>query len=119
MQLLKREIFRSKWMVSAVKKWTSFREEKVRMKMNIIHCFNGQYAFLSNFTNSPISSNGKTVDGRDIFQAAKTLDDHMCEEIRIASTPDQAKRLRKNGSSKPDWEEMKKGGHAKKYSTQV
>ena len=77
--------------------------------MNIINCFNGKYAFLSNFTNSPISFNGKTWSTVEhIFQAAKTLDEDMCEEIRIASTPDKAKRIGRMVRLRPDWEEMKK-----------
>ena len=77
--------------------------------MNIINRFDGEYAFLSNFAHRPITFKGKTWSTVEhIFQAAKTLDENMREEIRIASTPDKAKRIGRMVRLRPDWEEMKK-----------
>ena len=77
--------------------------------MNIINCFDGKYAFLSNFSYSPITFRGKTWSTVEhIFQAAKTLDENMREQIRLSPTPGKAKRMGKRVLLRPDWERIKK-----------
>ena len=74
----------------------------------MINCFDGEFAFLSNFYDSPIS------DGRMImptvehyFQAAKA--DSMYDYIAIATaaTPGQAKRAGRKATLRHDWEDVK------------
>lgn len=74
----------------------------------VIDSFRGQYRFLSNFYNSPISLHGRhwsTVE--HVFQAAKTLDKVERENIRNLSTPAQAKKKGKTLQIRPDWEDVK------------
>ena len=76
--------------------------------MPTINRFKGKYVFLSNFANSPISFNGKiwpTVE--HVFQASKTVDEDMREEIRIVSTPDNAKRIGRMVHLRSGWEQIK------------
>ena len=76
--------------------------------MTIINRFDGEYAFLSNFAHRPITFKGKTwVTVEHIFQAAKTLDEDMREQIRIASTPGKAKQIGRTVHLRPDWEQIK------------
>ena len=74
----------------------------------MINSFDGEFAFLSNFYDSPIS------DGRMImptvehyFQAAKA--DSMYDYIAIATakTPGQAKRAGRKAVLRHDWEDVK------------
>lgn len=74
----------------------------------MINSFDGEFAFLSNFYDSPIS------DGRMImptvehyFQAAKA--DSMYDYIAIATaaTPGQAKRAGRKVVLRHDWEDVK------------
>ena len=74
----------------------------------MINSFDGEFAFLSNFYDSPIS------DGRMImptvehyFQAAKA--DSMYDYIAIATaaTPGQAKRAGRKAALRHDWEDVK------------
>jgi len=76
--------------------------------MRIINNFDGDYAFLSNFAHSPITFKGKqwlTVE--HIFQAEKTLDEDMGEQIRIAPTSRKAKRIGRMVPLRSDWEQIK------------
>ena len=74
----------------------------------MIDCFDGEFAFLSNFHPSMI-----TVDGIDfptvehLFQAAKTVSLVEREKIAAALTPGQAKRLGRNVILCDNWEEIK------------
>lgn len=44
----------------------------------MINCFDGKYAFLSNFYNSPVSYAGLTYRNNEAaFQAQKTLDEDI------------------------------------------
>lgn len=74
----------------------------------MIDCFDGEFAFLSNFHPSMI-----TVDGIEfptvehLFQAAKTVSLVEREKIAAAVTPGQAKRLGRNVILCDNWEEIK------------
>ncbi len=60
----------------------------------MIDGFHGEFGFLSNFAQSPITFSGKTWQTVEhVFQAAKTLDENEREQIRLAPTPEKAKRL--------------------------
>ena len=75
----------------------------------IINRFDGAYDFLSNFAYSPITFKGKTWSTVEhIFQAAKTLDENMREQIRVTPTPEKARRMGKRVLLRPDWERIKK-----------
>ena len=77
--------------------------------MNVINCFNGEYAFLSNFAHSPITFKGKTwLTVEHVFQAAKTLDENKREQIRLALTPGKAKHMGRKVHLRSDWEQIKK-----------
>ena len=74
----------------------------------VIDKFDGQYAFLSNFYESPIT------DGTSIFptvehyfQAAKTdtMQDYLA--IARAKTPGESKRLGRRVHLRSDWEQVK------------
>ena len=74
----------------------------------MINCFDGKFAFLSNFYPSLIFDGNiwfPTVE--HYFQAAKTT--NMEEYIAIAfiETPGKAKRFGKKVTLRPDWEEVK------------
>ena len=80
----------------------------------MIDQFDGKYAFLSNFYDSPIPVRvgneiytAKTVE--HAFQAAKTLlyDNPMAIRILTAETPGKAKKLGRHCRLHPDWEEVK------------
>lgn len=75
---------------------------------DIIDSFDGEFAFLSNFYDSPIS------DGRMImptvehyFQAAKTDSMYDYTIIATAKTPGEAKRAGRHCVLRKDWEEVK------------
>ena len=74
----------------------------------MIDCFDGEFAFLSNFYPSPITIDGimfPTVE--HLFQAAKTVSLVEREKIAAAATPGQAKRLGRNVILCDNWEEIK------------
>ena len=74
----------------------------------MINCFDGKFAFLSNFFPSPIKSEGivyPTVEHFFQAQKANTLSEKMA--IAAAETPGRAKRLGRLVSLRPDWEEVK------------
>lgn len=79
--------------------------------MNRIDKFEGDYFFLSNFSESPIKFNDgityPTVE--HLFQAQKTMDMDMRRKIANAATPGQAKRLGRSVLLRKDWEEIKNG----------
>ena len=71
----------------------------------VVRQFTGDYAFLSNFYTEP---NGLSVEHR--FQATKSLDPRVRDEVLLARTPGAAKRLgSKRGivTPRPDWEDIK------------
>lgn len=74
----------------------------------MINCFDGSFAFLSNFYVSPFPWRGnkyQTVE--HAFQAAKTLNPIERQRIAAATTPGRAKRLGRSVHLRPDWEEVK------------
>ena len=76
--------------------------------MNKIDCFDGEYAFLSNFYDSPIEKDGIVYPTNEhFFQAMKTLDDEERKRIAAAETPGKAKRMGRSVKLRPDWEQSK------------
>lgn len=75
----------------------------------MINCFDGEFAFLSNFYESPIKYNGTvtmpTVE--HYFQAAKAAEPLDFLKIAAADTPGKAKRLGRKCKLRADWEEKK------------
>lgn len=79
----------------------------------VVMCFDGEYAFLSNFYDSPIEF--ITVDGKKMiaptvehaFQAEKAMFSQEQEAIINATTPGKAKRLGRHVLLRPDWEDVK------------
>ena len=70
--------------------------------------FDGEYAFLSNFYDSPIFYEGITYPTNEhFFQAMKTLDIETRKAIAAAPTPGAAKRMGRHVSLRPDWEQVK------------
>jgi len=73
----------------------------------MIDCFDGKYAFLSNFYNCPVTYNGLTYQNNEAaFQAQKTLDENARKEFTNLQ-PNLAKRKGRRVSLRPDWEEVK------------
>ena len=75
---------------------------------NIIGSFDGEYAFLSNFYDSPIVVEGihyPTVE--HAFQAYKTLSHEERLDIASSTTPGIAKRKGRKVSLRTDWEQIK------------
>lgn len=73
-----------------------------------ITCFDGEFAFLSNFSPSPVFLDGvafPTVE--HAFQAAKTLDPAERDLVLAAVTPGRAKRVGRRVTLRPDWEEVR------------
>ncbi len=70
--------------------------------------FDGEYAFLSNFYDSPIFYESITYPTNEhFFQAMKTLDIETRKAIAAAPTPGAAKRMGRHVSLRPDWERVK------------
>ena len=73
----------------------------------MIDCFDGKYAFLSNFYSSPINYNGlEYLNNEAAFQAQKTLDENTRKEFTFLS-PNLAKRKGRRVALRPDWENVK------------
>jgi ribA/ribD-fused uncharacterized protein len=73
-----------------------------------INSFAGPFAFLSNFSSSPISIGGLTFPTVEhAFAAAKTLDSTKRVEIAAAPTPGKAKRLGRKVALRPHWDDMR------------
>lgn len=74
----------------------------------MINSFEGEYAFLSNFYEHPISNGVITFPTNEhYFQAMKTLEDDERLAIARAATPGQAKRIGRSVNLRPDWESIK------------
>jgi len=75
-----------------------------------IDSFSGDYRFLSNFWPAKVSFEGKIYPSTEhAYQAAKSLDDSVREEIRQLSTAGKAKRYSKKIALRLDWENVKLG----------
>lgn len=74
----------------------------------MINSFEGEYAFLSNFYEHPISNGVITFPTNEhYFQAMKTLEDDERLAIAKAATPGQAKRMGRKVKLRADWESIK------------
>lgn len=74
----------------------------------MIAVFDNEYAFLSNFYDSPFEEEGilyPTVE--HYFQAMKSKDVEGRKKIAAAPTPGKAKRLGRTIELRKDWEEIK------------
>ncbi len=70
--------------------------------------FQGQYRFLSNFHCSPIEFEGRLWRSVEhAYQATKSLDDNVRDQICRMSKPGDAKRFGRTIVLRPDWEEVK------------
>lgn len=73
-----------------------------------IDSFRGEYHFLSNFHQSPVTMYGESYPTVEhAFQAAKALHPEDRERIRIVAKPGDAKRLGRRVQLRPDWEDVK------------
>ena len=74
----------------------------------MINCFDGKWAFLSNFYWSEIEFEGIVYPTNEhFFQAMKTLDNDERRQIANCLTPGQAKRMGRRVALRPDWEDVK------------
>ena len=75
-----------------------------------IDCFDGKYAFLSNFYSSPIAPFDDGIIYPTVehaFQAYKTIDINKRKEIATQPTPGKAKRLGRHVKMRDDWREIR------------
>lgn len=74
-----------------------------------IDCFDGEFAFLSNFYPAEVEFEGlRYPTSEHAFQAAKTLDQKIRREfITECETPGKAKRKGNKLCLRPDWENIK------------
>lgn len=73
----------------------------------MIENFRGDFFFLSNFFNAPVTFDGITyLNNEAAFQAQKTMNLHVREWFK-SLTPDDAKALGRKVELRPDWEEVK------------
>lgn len=78
--------------------------------MNKIDRFVDKYRFLSNFYHFPFIYDDELWETVEhAFQAHKSLDEDIREEIRNCDTPTQAKYLGKNVELRSDWNRVKDG----------
>ena len=78
------------------------------MNEKVIKEFKGKYRFLSNFYKSPVSYQKETYPTAEhLFQALKTKDEALKKQIRLASTPGEAKKIGQTIPLRKDWEEIK------------
>lgn len=76
--------------------------------MTVISSFQGEYFFLSNFFYSPVELDGKTYPAVEhAFQAAKTFDHELRQNILQSASPAHAKQLGRKVPLRPDWEQVK------------
>ena len=74
----------------------------------MIDCFDGHWAFLSNFYWNEIEFEGITYPTNEhFFQAMKTLDINERHAIANCLTPGRAKRMGRRVALRPDWEDVK------------
>ncbi len=70
--------------------------------------FRGKYSFLSNFWPVRVDYEGVTYPSVEhAFQAAKTLNPEEREDIRLAGSAGNAKRLGQKVTIRPDWDNIK------------
>lgn len=72
-----------------------------------IDCFDGNYAFLSNFYNCMVEYDGLLYRNSEAaFQAAKTMDKKM-RKVFTELSPSSAKYLGRHVQLRDDWEDVK------------
>ena len=78
------------------------------MMMKMIDKFDGEFAFLSNFYESPVSDGFTTFPTVEhYFQAAKAVWVKDYDDIQYAKTPGEAKRIGRRITIRGDWESIK------------
>lgn len=79
------------------------------MNLHVIDSFRGEYRFLSNFYESPLTlPDGRIADTLEHgFQAYKAVYDEDYERILNAPSPGEAKRLGRQVRLRLDWESAK------------
>lgn len=72
-----------------------------------INCFDGKYAFLSNFYSCPVTYEGVHYENSEAaFQAAKCCNKN--DRLQFCGlNPSQAKKLGRKIKLRPDWEKVK------------
>jgi len=76
--------------------------------MNQINGFFGEYGWLSNFWPSTVIIQNWTFPSAEhAFQAAKSLDADDIRRVRDCPSPGYAKRMGRQITLRPDWEEIK------------
>lgn len=72
-----------------------------------INCFDGKYAFLSNFYSCPVTYEGVHYENSEAaFQAAKCCNKN--DRLQFCDlNPSQAKKLGRKIKLRPDWEKVK------------
>ena len=74
----------------------------------MINCFEGKYAFLSNYYPSVFTYEGiEYPTNEHFFQAMKTLNIDERKEIAACETPGRAKRMGRRVQLRSDWEDVK------------
>ncbi len=74
-----------------------------------IRCFDGEFSFLSNFYEAPVTYGGLTYPtGESAYQAQKTLSEEEREKFTTVP-PGKAKRLGNKVTLRQDWDEVKLG----------
>ena len=75
--------------------------------MNEIKSFRGEYEFLSNFYEVPVTYNGLTYQNSEAaFQAQKCTTEEEKKQF-TAMNPSEAKRAGRRVKLRPDWEDVK------------
>lgn len=70
--------------------------------------FTGPYRFLSNFYSAPVMLDGMVYPTVEhAFQAAKSSHPGYRENVRLASSPGQAKRISRTAPLRDDWESVR------------
>ena len=78
------------------------------MERKVIDSFSGEYRFLSNFYPCNIEFEGEIYPSTEhAYQAAKTLDHGIREQIRDCGNAGKAKQLGRKLTIREDWEEIK------------
>ena len=73
----------------------------------MINIFHGEYAFLSNFYECPITYNGLTyLSSEAAFHAQKTIDNGQRKQFTTL-TPSASKKLGRKITLRSDWEQVK------------
>ena len=80
----------------------------MKLQMNEILGFEGDYRFLSNFHPSTVLFEGKLYPSVEhAYAAAKTTNETLREQIRTARTPGAAKRFGRQAVLRDGWDDMR------------